>query len=173
MVQAIFAANPDIFTCQKDWSGDFISCMDSIQGGMYFINGNHDMTIGCDEINPHFQRESNCGKRVLGADDPWQNVTYRANGICAQHGHEYSLTCRPSVNNKRYDYLPLAYFVTRLVSLNCLHLVQQDNLENVSQLPEGGHPVFSIESYFQKEKSFEATLAIAREGNLAENFYSL
>lgn len=108
----IFDANPEVFSASPD--GDFITCMDSIQGRFYYINGNHDMTVKAADINRRFRRLSTKGREVICRDNPQENVVYQSGAIYAEHGHRHSLFCRPDYDrNNTYRPLPLGYFLAR------------------------------------------------------------
>lgn len=99
----IIDANPQIFTRQSDNSGDFVSCLDSIQGTIHYINGNHDITVTSDEINDYFQIASISKKQIICSK------SYNRGNIHGEHGHKYSMVCKPYENEP----LPLGYFITR------------------------------------------------------------
>jgi len=108
-VQQIMDANPSVFTRQTDGSGDFISCMDSIQGNLHYINGNHDITVTSKDINDRFQPASNKGKRVHYVDCSKEGYTSHDGIIYGEHGHWYSMVCRPY----RGEVVPFGYYMTR------------------------------------------------------------
>jgi hypothetical protein len=103
-VEQIFRANPGVFTEHKDGSGDFISCIKSIRGSLHYVNGNHDITVTSEQINsflPH-----GFPKPVVHHEH-----TYVAGKVYAEHGHFYSMVCRPT--GIPFLPLPLGYFITR------------------------------------------------------------
>ena len=103
----IFQANPQIFTRQSDGSGDFVSCLESIQGTIHYINGNHDITVTADEIAAYFGLQS---KKLLHYTDCSKQPNGYASGpIFGEHGHWYSMLCKPY----KGEALPLGYYVTR------------------------------------------------------------
>jgi predicted phosphodiesterase len=105
-VEQIMEANPQIFTCQSDGSGDFVSCLDSIQGTIHYVSGNHDITVTSDEINNYFKLSSKTGKQVLCSPKKYISGVGR---IYGEHGHWYSMVCKPYKNES----LPLGYYITR------------------------------------------------------------
>ena len=111
-LREIFQANADIFTPARD--GDFISCLDSIQGNFCYINGNHDMLVSAKEINKHFHRLSRKGKYVICNETPQNNTVYKTNGIYAEHGHNHSMLSRPDNSKSNlFAPLPVDYFICR------------------------------------------------------------
>lgn len=103
-IQQIFRANPGVFTEQKDGSGDFISCMKTIHGRFHYVNGNHDITVTSEQINGFLP--TGFPKPIIHHDR-----TYLSEKVYAEHGHFYSMTCRPT--GKASIPLPLGYFLTR------------------------------------------------------------
>lgn len=105
-VQQIMEANPQIFTRQSDGSGDFVSCLDSIQGTIHYVNGNHDITVTSKEINDYFKQSSVTGKQVHCT---FKSYASDSNHIYGEHGHWYSAVCKPYKNES----LPFGYYITR------------------------------------------------------------
>ena len=148
-VSDIFAANPGVFTRQSDSSGDFVTCLDAVEGGLYFVNGNHDMQATLAEVDAHFAPLSERGRQVLGGD---AGGAYAAGKLYAVHGHQYSLFCRADpAEDPAYAGLPLGYFVTRATSLIGVRQIAAWNqahpeapIRNVSQLANQGHPLFNF-----------------------------
>jgi UDP-2,3-diacylglucosamine pyrophosphatase LpxH len=117
-LDAIFSMNPEIFTKSKD-GGDFVTLMESINGNLRFINGDHDMLVELKDINKHFSKYTE--KRVLpghGKDleKPAISNTYYLNGaVWGEHGHQYDLFHRPTSSmDNDCSPLPLGYFISRL-----------------------------------------------------------
>lgn len=152
-VADVVAANPGIFTRQDDGSGDFITLMDSIQGSLHYINGNHDMTVDPVEV-----------KRLLGdhakftytSADCGSNLWYFNGPVIAMHGHEYSLLCSMDRKAGNYKNLPAGYFVTRSVGDISRQKVASAQVDNCAQLPDAGNPVFTF--------SFDALKDLAQWG---------
>lgn len=146
-VQAIFDANPGIFTPQNDSSGDFVTCMNSIQGVLRYVNGNHDMQVTCAEVSAHFAQFGTNGRTVVCEATPVQNRVYTSGDIYAVHGHDpYALFNRPDKEDPRYGELPLGYFITRTVGLACEQALAERKKANAAQLPDSGNPTFGIEA---------------------------
>jgi len=106
-VQQIMDANPQVFSVQSD--GDFISCMDSIQGNLYYVNGNHDITVTEKDINDRFAPLSKKGKHVHCIHSTERAAYYSSGAVYGEHGHWGSMVCRPYKGEK----LPLGYYMTR------------------------------------------------------------
>lgn len=104
VAQQIMEENPQVFTPQTD--GDFVSVMDSIQGNLVYVNGNHDINVTEQDINGHFAPLSKKGKRVRCISSP---DCYEAGGLLGEHGHWYSMVCRPYKD----EALPFGYYLTR------------------------------------------------------------
>jgi UDP-2,3-diacylglucosamine pyrophosphatase LpxH len=139
-LEEIFAANQDIFAPSGD--GDFITCMDSIQGDLRFVNGNHDMTVSAKDINSHFRPLSTRGKQVVCEGSPENNSVYKAEGIYAEHGHRYILLSRPDNNQRNlFKPLPLDNFVCRTWADISLQYLQALGKENVAHLGIPSKPV--------------------------------
>ena len=107
--QQIIAANPLVFNAQTDGSGDFVSVMDSIQGNLYYVNGNHDITVTEKDINGHFAPASQKGKRVLCINCSTSPRGYSHGLVYGEHGHWGSMVCRPY----KGESLPIGYYLTR------------------------------------------------------------
>ncbi len=103
-VKQIFTANPDVFCKQTDGSGDFVTCIERISGSLHYVNGNHDITATPEEINGFLP--SGVHKPIL-----CHRRTYSEGQVYAEHGHYYSMTCKPT--EKPGLPLPLGYFITR------------------------------------------------------------
>lgn len=130
----IINSNPGIFTKQAD--GDFITCMDSIQGNLCYVHGNHDMTIDFDELNNYIKLQSDTNKQIVCLDRIYGN-----NGIYAEHGHYYDLLCQPDNNDSNiYKPLPIGYFISRVAALWCEQKLQKDNKQNSAELLNQGYP---------------------------------
>jgi predicted phosphodiesterase len=111
-VKQIIEANPSIFQRQKKDLGDFVSCMDSIQGKFYYVNGNHDITVTGEELNSHFKPLSEKGREIYWIDCFKDPIGYKSaiGDIYGAHGHWYSMVCRPY----KPELLPLGYYITRV-----------------------------------------------------------
>ncbi len=127
--------NVEVFSPQED--GDFITCLNAIGGNMWYINGNHDMTIKCEDLNDILNLS---GKKICSPDN---NLVYISedNLIYAEHGHQYSLTC----NNDNHDCnkiapIPLGYFVSRTGGSYCLDELQKSGAKSAAELPNSGIP---------------------------------
>jgi UDP-2,3-diacylglucosamine pyrophosphatase LpxH len=143
----IFNANQAVFSTQSDQSGDFITCLNSIQGDFHYINGNHDLTVSCDDINRCFENYGAKDRKIVGNPNPRENIIYKAGDIYALHGHEpYSLFCRPDDEDSRYEALPLGYFISRTVGKICEQKLDTEHKANAALLPDSGNPVFSVEA---------------------------
>jgi hypothetical protein len=119
--QQIFDANPQIFTTQSDGSGDFISCMDSINGNLVYVNGNHDITVTEQEINSLFANASKKNKQVRCINCSKTPKNYSSGIICGKHGHWHSMVCRPY----KKESLPIGYYMTRAGMQNIV-ITQKD-----------------------------------------------
>lgn len=139
----IFDANKDIFYPSDD--GDFVSCLDSIQGNFYYVNGNHDMSVSCEDINTHFQPLSK-KRRMIVCGGPKNNTIYESGGIYGAHGNSYSLTCMPDNTVSSYSPLPLGYYITRTVALLCQQKLDKEGKANAAMLSDSGDPAFSFQS---------------------------
>lgn len=132
--EEIINKNLGIFTKQSD--GDFITCMDKIQGNLCYIPGNHDMTVDFDEFNNYMKLQSENNKQMIYFDR-----IYGQDGIYAEHGHYYDLLCHPDNNgDNKYKPLPIAYFISRIVALYCEQQLQKYNKQNSAQLIDQGYP---------------------------------
>jgi len=107
--QQIIDANPKVFNIQTDGSGDFISCMDSIQGNLFYVNGNHDMTVTEKDINDHFAPASKKSKHVHCINCSKRQKSYLSGLVYGEHGHWNSMVCSPYKNES----LPFGYYMTR------------------------------------------------------------
>lgn len=105
-VQQIFEANPAVFTPQSD--GDFVSVMDSIQGDLVYVNGNHDITVTEQDINGWFAPLSKKGKRVHCITSIKGMACYTHGHVLGEHGHSFSMVCRPYKD----ETLPFGYYLT-------------------------------------------------------------
>jgi hypothetical protein len=105
--QQIMDANPGVFTVQPD--GDFISAMDSIQGNLVYVNGNHDITVTDKDINDHFAPLSKKGKHVHCLNSTKGPAYYSSGPVYGEHGHWGSMVCRPYNG----ELLSLGYYMTR------------------------------------------------------------
>ena len=103
-VAQIFAANSRLFTEQTDGSGDFITCLRNISGKLYYINGNHDLTVTLDQITGFLKEYPELKEKV--SYDPKR---YSDGDICGEHGHYFSMVCRPYPGQS----LPFGYYMTR------------------------------------------------------------
>ncbi|ADL50710.1 metallophosphoesterase [Clostridium cellulovorans] len=136
-VTEIINNNLEVFTVQDD--GDFITCMDSIKGDLYYVRGNHDMTIDFNELNNYIKLHSKKNKQVVCLDE-----AYGVNGIYAEHGHYFDLLCKPDLGDKNlYKPLPIGYFVSRVSALYCQQKLQEAGNQNAAQLPGQGNPDMS------------------------------
>lgn len=137
-ISKIIDAHPNMFNRQKNNDGDFITCMDSIKGNLYFVNGNHDMGINCAELNNCLKDRCITGKKVECFDSNHKkNLICVLNDIYAEHGHCYSVMNRPDRNGNEF---PLGYFITRICSLHCKRELDKSGCSNASQLPHSGNP---------------------------------
>jgi hypothetical protein len=102
------------------------------------------MDISVDTVNDCLAPYLN-GKKIRGKPDPYANTVYTSeNGrIYAEHGHLYSLMCRPDKQNSgAYVPLPLGYYVSRTASQVCLNTLAKQKLTSAADLPDSGSPVF-------------------------------
>lgn len=142
--QEIFAANPEIFTPAQD--GDFITCMDSIQGDLHFVNGNHDITVTSQDINNHFRPLSSKGKQVVCQGTPAENTIYEAESIYAEHGHRYSLISRPDNNSSNlYKPLSIDYYIGRTWASISTQWLQDIGQKNAAYLLNADDPKLSMQ----------------------------
>ena len=184
-LREIFQANADIFTPARD--GDFISCLDSIQGNFRYVNGNHDILVSAKEINKHFHRLSRKRKYVVCDGTPQDNTAYKANGIYAEHGHNYSMISRPdNSSDNLFAPLPVDYYVCRtwtdIVSqyIDCLGEKNSADFfaENKPLFGTGGISLDSLIKSADRRKSFAevvlyllVSLATKGKGNPRQYFY--
>jgi len=124
--QQIFAANPAVFTVQPD--GDFISVMDSIQGDLVYVNGNHDINVTEQDVNGWFAPLSQKGKKVQCINNSKGLSCYTCDHVLGEHGHMYSMVCRPYAG----ETLPLGYYLTRAGMQNII--VSQKDLPPMNVL---------------------------------------
>lgn len=152
----IFKDNEEIFNPSND-KGDFVSCLDSINGEFRFVNGNHDMSVGVEDLNKHFKPLSEKGRRVKGNTDFTKNITYtsQSGDVYAEHGHVYSKFCMPyeKVQNI-YKPLPSGYYITRLVALLCKQQIETTGIENAAYLENSGSPTFGIADFLKDPQYF-------------------
>ncbi|MCR3759689.1 metallophosphoesterase [Clostridium felsineum] len=126
--------NLNVFTKQSD--GDFITCMDSIQGNLYYVHGNHDMNIDFNQVNKYFAPLSSKNKQVICTDR-----IYGKNGIYAEHGHYYDTLCKPySGKTDKYKPLPIGYFISRIAAWWCEKQLKKTGKSNSSELQNQGNP---------------------------------
>jgi UDP-2,3-diacylglucosamine pyrophosphatase LpxH len=112
-VQDILAAHPGVF--HPSDSGDFISCMDSIQGNIIYVNGNHDMTTDIIALQKHFSSLSKKSKTLQ-----YEPKTYSNGPIVAEHGHYFTYFNAPDNHTaNEYKPLPLGFYMTRLGAVAC------------------------------------------------------
>ncbi|MDT8718016.1 metallophosphoesterase [Clostridium sp. 19966] len=151
-VTEIINNNLDVFTRQSD--GDFITCMDSIQGNLCYVYGNHDMTIDFNKLNNYTKLQSNKSKQLVCLDR-----IYSKDGIYAEHGHYYDLFCKSNYDRtNKYQPLPIGYFISRAATLYCQQQLKKSGKNNSSQLDVHGDPgVFSILNI--SDLRFDGTLA--------------
>jgi len=134
-VQRIIGENSEIFTAQTD--GDFITCLMSISGDLVYVNGNHDMTLKCRDLNDILQLSS---KKICSPDD---NQVYISDDqlIYAEHGHRYSLSCNNDDHScNKIAPLPIGYFVSRTGASYCIDLLQKNGVRSSPELPFSGVP---------------------------------
>lgn len=132
-VGQIIDSNIDLFT--QGSSGDFISCLNTIGGNMWYVNGNHDMTIDCEDINDTLRLS---GKKIY---TPENSMVYlsKDNLIYAEHGHRYSLTCdNDDHDGNKIAPIPIGYFVSRTGSSYCLG--ELNGKKSSAELPYSGVP---------------------------------
>jgi len=117
-VEQIIEANPGVF--QKNDRGDFISCIDSIKGNFYYINGNHDMDDSVEYLVDYFKDATKNNKGIKWINCNKEHKAYKSplGEIYGEHGHWYSMVCKPDykVQNKVLlyeDLFPFGYFITR------------------------------------------------------------
>jgi UDP-2,3-diacylglucosamine pyrophosphatase LpxH len=124
-IQQIIDNNSNLFTRQPD--GDFITCMEAIGGNLWYVNGNHDMTVNCRDLN-----------KIL---------------IFAHHGHQYSLTCNVDNHScNKIAPIPLGYFVSRTGASYCLQELQQTGKKSAAELLNSGVPSLgNINSVLKKD----------------------
>jgi DNA repair exonuclease SbcCD nuclease subunit len=124
-LQECIKANAPLFRPGND--GDFVSVLNAIGGDLWYINGNHDMSIPVGAVNKALNLT---GKLIQGNPDPLKNFVYPSSdpNIYAEHGHRFSLMCRPdkagNTDNGYYP-LPLGYYVSRIVGTYCKNILAQ------------------------------------------------
>lgn len=121
IAQQIFEQNPGIFADDnKDGMGNFVSCFNKIKGKFYYVNGNHDISLTEDEITDYFK------DKVNDWDEKFEYCgdTYFDNKVHGEHGHFFSMVCKPIDDNQSVtpltdtenEDLPFGYFMTRLAA---------------------------------------------------------
>lgn len=142
-LREILDANPEIFSPSAD--GDFITCMDSIQGELRFVYGNHDLAGHAQDINQRFRALSQKGRQVVYRNILQDNMDYQAGGIYASHGHVFSLFCRPDYNKSNtYRPLPIGYYIARTWSGTYKERLPKGK-NNAALLSNSGHPIFGVD----------------------------
>lgn len=132
-VAEIVKANPEVFK-------QLTECAQKIKGKVYYITGNHDMSVGKDDV-----KTMSSAIVYGGTDYDFGN----GNGH-AVHGHDYSLFNHKDVKGYGGMY-PLGYFITRLVALYQQQLVEKsDTYENAAQIPDHGSPLHEAIKHWKK-----------------------
>jgi len=139
----ILDANPEIFSPSAD--GDFITCMDSIQGELRFITGNHDLMVYAKALNQRFRALSQRGRQVVCRAIPQENMCYQSGGIYATHGHVFSLCCRADNSKSNiYKPLPIGHYISRTWSGTYQERLGQGET-NAALLLNSGYPMFGVD----------------------------
>ncbi len=148
-LNAIFEAHPDLFTKQPSGNaGDFVTCMETIQGNLCYVNGNHDMLVTSDGIDAWFQQHTE--KKVLYPRVEYDNKNISGyvneNGdLFSVHGHQFDLFNKPDhKQNELYKGLPIGHFITRVVGLLCEEELAKKHTSNAAGLKDSGNPTFSF-----------------------------
>lgn len=125
---------------------NFIDLMDTINGHLVYVNGNHDMDFTVDMINEKLQEISPNPKRsVFGNSNPADNMVYENvdQKIYAEHGNRYSPMCnRDEHSENTRKPLPLGYFVSRIVADVCQNELKETGFASSVELADSGNPVF-------------------------------
>lgn len=145
-VKQIIEANPGVFKNNNDNTGDFISCINSIQGNFYYVSGNHDMNYYKDPSDPkdpcdpydsisylidYFKKNTKKGITWIDCSKEKNDVYKSSEGeIYAEHGHWYSMLCKPKSDYLYENKLPFGYFVTR-AGMDAIQSTPALTIENI------------------------------------------
>lgn len=145
-VSQILESNQDLFSRRKDGSGDFVSIMETINGNLRFVNGNHDMLVELKDINSwishHTDRKVFPGIGEDTAKAPGDNTYYQSDNakIYAEHGHLFDIFNKPAnFSQNHYAPLPVGHFITRTVGDYVLKQLN-DTHPNSAYLKDSGDP---------------------------------
>ena len=130
-VMDVVNANKGVFMPGVD--GDFVTCMDSIQGDLVYVSGNHDMTLDIKTLQKHFSSQSKKGKTLVNKGN-----FYLTGNIRAEHGHACTYFNAPD-NHKdnKYAPLPIGFYMTRLGAVSC---EKQLTASDCSQVQGNSYP---------------------------------
>jgi UDP-2,3-diacylglucosamine pyrophosphatase LpxH len=143
-LRVVFEQNQELFTPCSD--GDFVTCLDSIQGQFYYINGNHDMLTTSNEINNHFSPLSKKRREIICKGSSREIGTYQSGYIYGEHGHQYSALCGPDSNSSNLcEPLPIGHFIARTIAYICNQKLNSAQ-PNAAFLNNSGNPLFGAES---------------------------
>ncbi|MEM7188820.1 MAG: metallophosphoesterase [Pseudomonadota bacterium] len=111
-VEDIIAANPAIFG--KD-TGALPRVLDALGGEVYFLPGNHDMSVDAEDLSQIVSANGHSPKMVqeafyspAWAEDGQARVTF-------SHGHHFTMFNAPDMRTK-WAPMPVGHFVTRMVA---------------------------------------------------------
>lgn len=91
----------------KDVVDELKRCVSSL-GGVFYINGNHDMHVTQNDLNC-----INCGDKSIQCISE-----YRAGLLKVEHGHKYAMFNAKDKLNDGMHGLPIGYFITRMLAGN-------------------------------------------------------
>jgi len=157
-VTDIIQMHPNVFKPAAD--GDFITCMDCIQGNLVFVPGNHDMVIDLEVLKEYFDAQSRNHKKLVCADS--DNLFYKSGKIYAEHGNKYSYFNVEDFNPaNQYAPLPLGYYTTRLSALSCeQHL---PGGQDCSQFDGNLYPGLKQMALNNEKKTFDDIVATLKD----------
>lgn len=94
-----------ILDYNKDVVNELKNCVSSL-GGVFYINGNHDMHVSQDDLEC-----IKCGNNSIQCI-----AEYRAGLLKVEHGHKYAMFNAKDKLNDSMHGLPLGYFITRMLA---------------------------------------------------------
>ena len=128
----------DIISANSNLFAQLGNVVNSLEGRVTFITGNHDMTVTQDDLNK-IPSPSGYGIEFIQDNGQFYPLAPNQDIVCT-HGHLFSMFCAPDTETtNQINPLPIGYYVTRAGAYLASQQLTSEK-PNVAYFPDSGEP---------------------------------